>query len=230
MPDPQSSADSAGPVRAGDGGAGRRTGKTPASPSSPTPPCSCASLAPSLGPILALLGRARPAGRLRALRPGSRAPAETAVPRGHRRQSLPARRRGAEQPGPGRARPRGPPRRDLDRPRGVVDRPRDPGAGRPGRDVRLPGARERPAAPLAHHAGHRRGGPARDLPGHRAAAAAAGPATAAAGLALFCRHLFDDQRRWLVDRAARHRRLVRSSPTAGAGSPRRSPSSAAVPP
>ena len=38
-----------------------------------------------------------------------------------------------------------------------------------------------------------------------AAAAAAGPATAAAGLALFCRHLFDDQRRWLVARAARHR-------------------------
>jgi hypothetical protein len=38
-----------------------------------------------------------------------------------------------------------------------------------------------------------------------AGAAAAGPATAAAGLALFCRHLFDDQRQWLVARAARHR-------------------------
>lgn len=35
--------------------------------------------------------------------------------------------------------------------------------------------------------------------------AAAGPACAVAGLALFRRHLLDDQRRWLVSRAARHR-------------------------
>jgi hypothetical protein len=36
-------------------------------------------------------------------------------------------------------------------------------------------------------------------------AAAKGPLTAAAALALFCRHLFFDQRDWLVGRAARHR-------------------------
>ena len=38
---------------------------------------------------------------------------------------------------------------------------------------------------------------------HRAAAA--GPVAAAAGLALFCRHLFLEQRDWLVGRAQRHR-------------------------
>jgi hypothetical protein len=36
-------------------------------------------------------------------------------------------------------------------------------------------------------------------------AAATGPAAAVAGLALFCRHLFFDQRDWLVRRATRHR-------------------------
>jgi SMODS and SLOG-associating 2TM effector domain 1 len=36
-------------------------------------------------------------------------------------------------------------------------------------------------------------------------AAAAGPVAAAAGLALFCRHLFLEQRDWLVARAQRHR-------------------------
>ncbi len=36
-------------------------------------------------------------------------------------------------------------------------------------------------------------------------AAAKGPATAAAGLALFCRHLLFDQRDWLISRAQRHR-------------------------
>ena len=39
-----------------------------------------------------------------------------------------------------------------------------------------------------------------------AGAAAAGPTTAAAAFALVVRYLFDDQRRWLADRAAGHRR------------------------
>ena len=94
----------------------------------------------------------------------------------------------------------------LDRARDAGDRLRDAGAGRAGGDVQLSGPRERPTAPLARHARHGRDGPARSLPRDRAAGAAARARHGGRGLALIWRHLFEDQRQWLVAQAARHRR------------------------
>ena len=175
-------------------------------PSSPTPRLSCAIWRRALGPIVGLLGRARPPRRLRALRPGSRAPAGAAVPRGHRRQSVPARRRRAEQPGPRRARPR---RASSAR---TLDRPHRLGIGLAalalGALAAMYGYQARESDRLRRWLTMRGTAEVARLETFRAiarAAAAGGPATAAAGLALFCRHLFDDQRHWLVARAARHR-------------------------
>ena len=97
-------------------------------------------------------------------------------------------------------------RRDVDSAPAAGNRPRRPGARRAGGALRLSGARGRPAAPLAQHARPRRGRAPRHLPRDRARAP---PRRARPprppGLALFCRHLFDEQRDWLVGRAQRHR-------------------------
>ena len=138
---------------------------------------------------------------------------------------------GAEQPGPGRPQRRGLLGADWTAARRAGDRPRRPWRWVRWRRCTATGrARATGCAAGSPCAARRRWPASRPSGRSRAAAAAAGPATAAAGLALFCRHLFDDQRRL----AGRPRRGAIGSPpiapTAGAGSPRRSPSSAAAPP
>ena len=112
----------------------------------------------------------------------------------------------------------------------TLARARRAGARRARGALRLSGARGRPAAPLAQHARHApRSRASTPFVRSRVARPPRARPPAGAGLALFCRHLFEDQRDWLVARAARHR-ISSDAPTAGAVSPPRSPSSAAVPP